>query len=872
MARWWRPSIRLRAALGAGLAAAIVFGVGAVWLRELVYADRMRTAVIQAEADARSIAEAYARNGPSGPVPDPSVAWTILRDDSGLRVMATTGELEPFVAGGVLTIDTPPGPDDMAGTVTASLGNSSDLGYVSPLENRSVTLAYARSRGARAADRGAAPPATVYVVASPLPAEEARAALDRGFAAGLPFAVLLVALIARMVTGRALRPVEAIRAELSDITARRLGRRVPVPPSGDEIARLAVTTNATLDRLERSVAQQRRFVADAAHELRSPLANLRSSLEVATVHADRADWPAVVRTALADTTRLQELTDDLLLLARLDRALPLPDRVVDLAALVDEQVAERCHREQPAGYLTARTDAPARVRGDEAHLGRLLRNLLDNAARHARGAVEVAVGPARGGGVVLEVRDDGPGIAPADRERVFERFTRLDDARGRDEGGAGLGLAIVRDIATRHGGTVRIGDSVHGTRVVVRLPAFRRGRLAPPTQPPNDVGTTGAAGSPPGPDRAVRPARRAAALATVTLLIAVSIGASVPIRPGPVGQAPVEIFGGGSLIWAGGSGGHHLLRLVQLCSTCTTGGLYASTDGGAAWAEIANTPIAGGMQVLGPDIVMVLSPRSNATTWLAPPSLISFDGGHHWIDAIVGEPIAAAPAGGVAICWPLAPEAPGEDHTCTLHVADPQTRRIRPLSTPPPMSALVVNRVPPDAGLWVSGVDRATGRPAVSVSHDRGRTWSTHAFPELDQVTVEQGVAGTAYLPEVASADGRVAYLVLFGRERWHAYRTGDGGLTWSATVLAAETVDSLGGGLSYVTQDNTHMLATFAGGGVNYLGCPVGATVYRSVEGTQLPGYVGVSMLGGGSYLAYSDRVLYLSDDGWNWRLVWHE
>jgi signal transduction histidine kinase len=285
----------------------------------------------------------------------------------------------------------------------------------------------------------------------------------------VPVAALFVATVAWWVTGVALQPVEAIRTELADITASEISRRVPIPRSGDEITKLAITTNATLDRLQAAIDRQRRFVADAAHELRSPLTSLRNSLEVAVAHPERTDWPEVVHIALNDAKRLHALTDDLLLLARLDRAAAQPDHVVDLAALVEEQVFERRYLHPDGPRILACTEACAPVAGNESELGRLLRNLLDNAGRYARTTVTVAV-TMEPGHVILEVRDDGPGIPAPDRERIFERFVRVDEARDRGAGGTGLGLAIVRDIATRHGGTVHIGESTSGARIIVRLP------------------------------------------------------------------------------------------------------------------------------------------------------------------------------------------------------------------------------------------------------------------------------------------------------------------------------------------------------------------------------------------------------------------
>ncbi|QFZ24444.1 HAMP domain-containing histidine kinase [Saccharothrix syringae] len=253
-------------------------------------------------------------------------------------------------------------------------------------------------------------------------------------------------------TARVLRPVEAIRREMADITEHDLTRRVPVPRTRNEIAALANTVNATLDRLETAVQDNRRFVADASHELRSPIAALRAELEIATTHPGQADWPAVVDAALADTHRLQDLAGDLLLLTRLDHTTTGYDGTVDLTELVrDHTDRRRTHHTLDVDL----PDHPVPVRGSRPLLDRLLGNLLDNAERHATTAITVRL-DAADDQAVLEVLDDGPGIPPEDRERVFDRFTRLDDARTRDTGGTGLGLSIARRIATNHHGMLQV--------------------------------------------------------------------------------------------------------------------------------------------------------------------------------------------------------------------------------------------------------------------------------------------------------------------------------------------------------------------------------------------------------------------------------
>ncbi len=285
-----------------------------------------------------------------------------------------------------------------------------------------------------------------------------------------PLLVALLAAVAWRVVGATLRPVEALRRGAEEITGRDGGDRLPVPASRDEIHRLAVTLNGMLDRLRASRDRERAFVADAAHELRSPLANMRTELEVAQRLADRTDWPAVSTNLLADTERLGRLVDDLLLLARLDEAPPArATGPVELGALVTEVAAR-----YPARVEVVPPVVPLWTVGDADELRRVLTNLVDNAVRHARHRVVLAAGPDGSAYHRVTVTDDGPGIPAADRERVFGRFTRLDPARDRDAGGAGLGLAIVRELVRRAGGRIDLDDAdpPPGLRVRVRLPAL----------------------------------------------------------------------------------------------------------------------------------------------------------------------------------------------------------------------------------------------------------------------------------------------------------------------------------------------------------------------------------------------------------------
>ncbi|MEV6039895.1 ATP-binding protein [Nonomuraea sp. NPDC052116] len=287
---------------------------------------------------------------------------------------------------------------------------------------------------------------------SRVPLEGAEKALQTLYGAllpGVPAVLLVVAGMTWISVGRALAPVAAIRAKVADITARDLHQRVPVPGSKDEIASLATTVNGTLDRLETAVDTHKRFVADAAHELRSPIATLRARLEL-------AEPSELTREALADVERLQFLAADLLILAKLDAGEPLRAAELDLGQVAAEESVRASRRPEVRLELDIEPDVV--MKGSRAHLDRLMTNLADNAVRHAASTVRVLV-RAEEDQAVLEVRDDGPGIPPEQREAVFARFTRLDEARARDAGGAGLGLPIARDIAHLHGGTLVYADS-----------------------------------------------------------------------------------------------------------------------------------------------------------------------------------------------------------------------------------------------------------------------------------------------------------------------------------------------------------------------------------------------------------------------------
>jgi signal transduction histidine kinase len=293
--------------------------------------------------------------------------------------------------------------------------------------------------------------------------------LKSELAIGLPLLIAVVAAICWVIVGRALRPVEAIRAQVAEIGPVAFDRRLPEPNVDDEIGRLARTMNEMLARLQASSERQRRFVADASHELRSPLASLRTQIEVEQAYAPgNEEREEEISNQLAELDRMQNLVSDLLLLARAgEQRLVSRREIVEL----DRIVLEETHRLILPEHVRIDSSRvrPASLRGDPDALARVVRNLLDNAVRFARSLIAVSLFPSDSR-VRLTISDDGPGIPEEARELVFERFRRSDEGRARRSGGAGLGLAIVREIVMAHGGSVRIEDRGAGAVFVILLP------------------------------------------------------------------------------------------------------------------------------------------------------------------------------------------------------------------------------------------------------------------------------------------------------------------------------------------------------------------------------------------------------------------
>ena len=293
-------------------------------------------------------------------------------------------------------------------------------------------------------------------------------ALGVSLAAWTPVVVGVSALATFVLVRRSMRSVDQIRSRVAEITFSDLAGRVPVPDGRDEIAALARTMNEMLGRIEAGHAAQQRFVADASHELRNPLATIISTLDVAADHPELLDRELAISTLMPEAHRMRSLVDDLLLLARADEhGLPMGHDDVDL----DDLAATAVDKLRRESSLSVRVDIrPARVTGDSGALTRVLLNIIDNAVRHTVSLIDIAVCTDEAH-AVLRVGDDGPGIPAQHRQRVFDRFVRLDSARSRGGGGSGLGLAIVAEVVAAHGGTVTIGDRPGGGAVVtVQLP------------------------------------------------------------------------------------------------------------------------------------------------------------------------------------------------------------------------------------------------------------------------------------------------------------------------------------------------------------------------------------------------------------------
>jgi signal transduction histidine kinase len=450
MTGWFaRLSLRWRLmAIGlAGVAGALLLG------GLLLYATMTAALVRAVDDDARVTAHDVAvlvdadRLPEPVPVPGSQIVQVL---DAGNRVMAgsatadrltplvTTSEREALLRGAAMTV---PG---------SRAARSGDLRVV-----------------AVAAGTPAAPVAVV-AAAPTADLETSRQVLRIVLVVLFPLVLLALGLVAWRVIGSALRPVEELRHGAERIGGGMADEHLPVPPTQDEISALATTLNRMLDRLATARAQQRTFVADAAHELRSPLATVRTQLEVAARLGEGGALPAEL---LPEVERLSGLVEDLLVLARAGDDTRVVAEEVDLEELLGDVGRRYAGARVPVRLAPSVGSRPV-VRASRSDLLRAVTNLVDNAVRHASSRVDLAAStvPARPPAVEVSVRDDGHGIPEEERERVFDRFARLDEARDRDSGGTGLGLPIARALVERNAGQVWLEDAGPGVRAVITLP------------------------------------------------------------------------------------------------------------------------------------------------------------------------------------------------------------------------------------------------------------------------------------------------------------------------------------------------------------------------------------------------------------------
>ena len=376
------------------------------------------------------------------------------KDIDVIQVIGSDGRVLAATPGaGAAPITRPLAPGGRATVDGATIGGD-------PEEYRATVVGVATPRG----------PVTIAVAAAEGPITDVVITVAILFASVFPLILLLLAVTTYYFVGRTLRPVERIRSEVAAITSTDLSRRVSEPGTGDEVDRLAGTMNEMLRRLHVASEAQLRFVGDASHELRSPLVTLVGLLDLARTRGESIDHATIDTVLYPEATRLQTMVDDLLILARADeKGIPLRRSTVD----VDDIIADEANRVTRLGTVAVRAHIEAvQIRGDQEKLVRAVRNVIDNAVRHARTLVEIDLGSdVASQTCTITVSDDGDGIAPHDRERVLDRFVRLDPDRRRSSGGSGLGLAIVDEIVRAHGGVVSIGEaSIGGAAVTIAIP------------------------------------------------------------------------------------------------------------------------------------------------------------------------------------------------------------------------------------------------------------------------------------------------------------------------------------------------------------------------------------------------------------------
>jgi signal transduction histidine kinase len=464
-----RVPIRLRLTAAFALTTALVLAAAGLFVYLHLESDLTEAVDETLRAQAEAVAATAGRQGPASSTAgvatgDPEEGFAQLLTGQGRILDATGGakrpalsaaELEPVAAGPLVAEREVPGIEGDARILALPIAGENGAGG-----GPAIAIA-----GQSLADR-----------------DETLSGVVASFAVGGPLAVLLASLLGYALAAAGFRPVEAMRRRAAQVSLARRDERLPLPAARDEIHRLGETLNEMLARLRRSFERERRLVADASHELRTPVAVVKAELEGALRTSDCGPRTReALVAAVEECDRLAQLAEDLLVLARAgDGRLPVRSELVDARDLLGrtrERFADR------AGEHGRRIDVDApeglALRADPLRLRQALGNLVDNALRHGAGGIVLAARPASGG-VDLEVRDQGTGFGDGLGERAFERFTRGDEARGR--GGAGLGLAIVRAIAAAHGGRVAIVPAA-GTTVRLWLPDAPAGHGRQPVAP-----------------------------------------------------------------------------------------------------------------------------------------------------------------------------------------------------------------------------------------------------------------------------------------------------------------------------------------------------------------------------------------------------
>lgn len=441
-------SVRARVTIAATLAVAVVLIVVGVFIIQMTASSAVRDAQNVAEVQARNLAIVVEAGRVSQVLDVDSAGSTVLQvvAENG-EVLAASPQLEgvPALISGVPEVGST---YSSTARVVSWLGEEEDYEVV--------------SLGTSSPDGPVAVLAGVSLEGS----HQALAGLVRTLSSGMLAVLMVVAGVSWLVTGWALGPVAAIRREVDDITESQLDRRVPVPEHKDEVHRLAVTMNRMLSRLQEATARQQAFIGDASHELRSPVASLRTQLEVAAAHPTTFTTKELADETLADVLRLETLAEELLKMAKLDAGSIEESASKPLGQVLSELLDGRHGDRIPVDLkLGEGVEAPVPV----GVTTQAVTNLLDNAERHA-GVQVVLQARAAGGSVRVIVLDDGPGIPTEHRERIFERFVRLDDARSREDGGTGLGLPIARELARSKGGDLKVVESASGGAFELTLP------------------------------------------------------------------------------------------------------------------------------------------------------------------------------------------------------------------------------------------------------------------------------------------------------------------------------------------------------------------------------------------------------------------